>query len=159
MLIDYFPVLFQIIVAVGFAGVSLALSVVLGQSGHRTKAKDTAYECGKDPIGPTTARFSVKFYMVAMLFILFDIETVFFFLWAIVYKHMVIEEGLEVLYAMLFFVTILLVGLVYELKKRPWIGCINLSRRSRYQGRKRGILLWFHKHPIGMHRRTEKHRT
>jgi NADH-quinone oxidoreductase subunit A len=123
MLIDYFPVLFQIIVAVGFAGVSLVLSVVLGQSGRRTVEKDTAYECGKDPIGPTTARFSVKFYMIAMLFILFDIETVFFFLWAVVYKHQLTVDGLRILYAMLFFIAILLVGFAYELKKKAldWV--------------------------------------
>ena len=120
---DYFPVLFQIIVAVGFAAISLVLSVVLGQSGRRNAEKDSAYECGKDPIGPTSARFSVKFYMVAMLFILFDIETVFFFLWAVVFKQMVLEDGLRILFAMLFFVAILLVGFVYELKKKAldWV--------------------------------------
>ncbi len=122
MLIDYLPVLFEIIVAVGFAGVSLLLSVVLGQSGKRTKEKDTAYECGKDPIGPTASRFSVKFYMIAMLFILFDIETVFFFLWAVVYKQE-LANGLAILFSMLFFIAILGVGFAYELKKKAldWV--------------------------------------
>ena len=122
MLLDYFPVLFQIFVAVGFAIVSLVMSVILGQSGRRTKEKDTAYECGQDPIGPATARFSVKFYMIAMLFILFDIETVFFFLWAVVYKHQ-LQNGLGILFTMAFFVLILFVGFAYEIKKKAldWV--------------------------------------
>ena len=122
MLLDYFPVFFQIIVAIGFAAVSLILSVVLGQSGRRNKEKDTPYECGKDPIGPATARFSVKFYMIAMLFILFDIETVFFFLWAVVYRQQ-LQHGLGILFAMAFFVAILLVGFAYEIKKKAldWV--------------------------------------
>ena len=60
----------------------------MGKRGRRTHAKDQPYECGKDPIGPTHSRFSVKFYLVAMLFILFDIEVVFMYPWAVVYREL-----------------------------------------------------------------------
>ena len=81
-LAQYIPVLFLLAAAVGFAVGTLLISVLLGKFAPHTKAKDTAYECGKDPIGSNTARFSVKFYLVAMLFILFDIEVVFMYPWA-----------------------------------------------------------------------------
>jgi NADH:ubiquinone oxidoreductase subunit 3 (subunit A) len=73
---QYLPVLMLLIVAVGFAAGVLVLSVLVGYRSKHTRAKDTAYECGKDPIGEGSGRFSVKFYLVAMLFILFDIEVV-----------------------------------------------------------------------------------
>ncbi len=68
---DYVPVFLQIVLGLGFAVFTLTMSVLIGKRGRRTAAKDTAYECGKDPIGPTHSRFSIKFYLVAMLFILF----------------------------------------------------------------------------------------
>ena len=86
-LAQYIPVLMLLAAAIGFAGGTLVVSVLLGKFGKRTKAKDTAYECGKDPIGEGNARFSVKFYLVAMLFILFDIEVVFLYPWAVVYQR------------------------------------------------------------------------
>ncbi len=74
MIQEYLPVLLQIIVAIGFAASALLISVLLGKSGRRTPAKDTAYECGMIPQGEAQPRFSVKFYLVAMLFILFDLD-------------------------------------------------------------------------------------
>src|SRR5277367_697212 len=85
---DYVPVFLQIVLGLGFAVSTLGISVLIGKRGRRTVAKDTAYECGKDPIGPTHSRFSVKFYQVAMLFILFDIEVVFMYPWAVDYREM-----------------------------------------------------------------------
>ena len=70
---DYVPVFLQIVLGLGFAVFTLVASVLIGKRGRDSKAKDTAYECGKDPIGPLHSRFSIKFYLVAMLFILFDI--------------------------------------------------------------------------------------
>ncbi len=87
MLRDYLPILLQLIVAVGFAVSALVVSVLLGKTGRRTPAKDTAYECGMVPQGEAQPRFSVKFYLVAMLFILFDLEIVFMYPWAVVYKE------------------------------------------------------------------------
>ena len=87
MLRDYLPVLLQIIVAIGFAASALIVSVLLGKAGRRTPIKDSAYECGMVPIGEAQPRFSVKFYLVAMLFILFDLEIVFMYPWAVVYRN------------------------------------------------------------------------
>src|SRR5262249_24840853 len=74
MLRDYLPVLLQIIVAGLFAVSALVVSVLVGKRGKRPRAKDTAYECGMIPQGERQPRFSIKFYVVAMLFILFDLE-------------------------------------------------------------------------------------
>jgi len=79
MIRDYLPLLLQIGVAIGFAVSALLISVTLGMAGGRTRVKDTAYECGMVPEGETQPRFSVKFYLVAMLFILFDLEIVFMY--------------------------------------------------------------------------------
>ena len=116
MLQEYIPVLLQVIVAVGFAVAVLLVSVVVGKSGRRTRVKDTAYECGMVPQGEAQPRFSVKFYLVAMLFILFDLEIVFMYPWAVVYKE-TIKQGTLILWSMLSFISILMVGYVYALKK------------------------------------------
>jgi NADH-quinone oxidoreductase subunit A len=116
MLQEYLPVLLQIVVAVGFAAAVLIVSVVVGKSGRRTRVKDTAYECGMVPQGEAQPRFSVKFYLVAMLFILFDLEIVFMYPWAVVYKETVKHDTL-ILWSMFSFISILMVGYVYALKK------------------------------------------
>jgi NADH-quinone oxidoreductase subunit A len=116
MIQEYLPVLLQIIVAIGFAVSALVISVLLGKTGKRTRAKDTAYECGMIPQGEGQPRFSVQFYLVAMLFILFDLEIVFMYPWAVVYKESV-AHGSAILWSMLSFITILMVGYVYALKK------------------------------------------
>jgi NADH-quinone oxidoreductase subunit A len=116
MLREYLPVLLQIIVAVLFAGSALLVSVVVGRSGKRTRAKDTAYECGMLPQGEAQPRFSVKFYLVAMLFILFDLEIVFMYPWAVVYRDAV-KQSTIIFWSMLSFILILMVGYVYGVKK------------------------------------------
>lgn len=116
MLREYIPVLLQIVVAVGFAAAVLIVSVIVGKSGRRTRIKDTAYECGMIPQGDPQPRFSVKFYLVAMLFILFDLEIVFMYPWAVVYKD-AIKDSTVILWSMLSFISILMVGYVYALKK------------------------------------------
>lgn len=116
MLKDYLPVLLQIIVAIGFAAGALIVSVLVGKTGRRTRVKDTAYECGMVPQGEGQPRFSVKFYLVAMLFILFDLEIVFMYPWAVIYKETV-KESTFILWSMLSFISILMVGYVYALKK------------------------------------------
>ena len=123
MIRDYLPILLQAIVAVGFAASALIVSVVLGKAGRRNAIKDTAYECGMLPIGNAQPRFSVKFYLVAMLFVLFDIEVVFMYPWALVYKDM-IREGWTVFLSMFSFVFILFIGYLYAWKK----GALNWER-------------------------------
>ena len=74
----YIPLLIQVVVGIGLAAVMVTLSALVGYR-KKTRAKDTAYECGIEPTGDAQQRFSVKFYMVAMLFILFDVEAVFLY--------------------------------------------------------------------------------
>ncbi|MBA2585193.1 MAG: NADH-quinone oxidoreductase subunit A [Chthoniobacterales bacterium] len=116
MLSEYLPVLLHIVVAIGFAVSALLVSVLLGKSGRTNRTKDTAYECGMVPQGEAQPRFSVKFYLVAMLFILFDLEIVFMYPWAVVYRE-TIGADKTILWSMLSFVSILMVGYVYALKK------------------------------------------
>ena len=115
---DYLPVLLQVIVAIGFAGVALLMSVAVGRVGKRNPVKDTPYECGMIAQGEAQPRFSVKFYLVAMLFILFDIEIVFMYPWAVVYRDFIAKYGaLSILGSMVSFIVILMVGFVYAIKK------------------------------------------
>jgi NADH-quinone oxidoreductase subunit A len=116
MIREYLPILLHIVVAIGFAASALVISVILGKAGKRTATKDSAYECGMLPQGEAQPRFSVKFYLVAMLFILFDLEIVFMYPWAVVYKDSIVQSS-TILWSMLCFVTILMVGYVYALKK------------------------------------------
>ncbi len=107
------------IVAILFAGGMLLTSVVLGQKGRSAPDKDTAYECGMPTPGAARVRFAVKFYLVAMLFILFDIEVVFLYPWAVVFKSLLKDPqtGSAVFTSMLTFLGILFVGYIYALKK------------------------------------------
>jgi len=116
MLREYLPILLQVIVAILLACSALLVSVLVGKSGRRTRAKDTAYECGMLPQGETPPRFSVKFYLVAMLFILFDLEIVFMYPWAVVYRESIKQSGL-IFWSMLSFISILMIGYVYAVKK------------------------------------------
>lgn len=117
MLKDYLPVLLQIVVAVGFAASALIFSVLLGRSAKRTVVKDTPYECGMLPEMSGQPRFAVKFYLVAMLFILFDLEVVFMYPWAVVFRDFVATKGMTIFWSMLSFVAILTVGYIYAIKK------------------------------------------
>lgn len=116
MLSDYLPVFFQILMVVGFAAAILILSVVFGRSAKRNATKDTPYECGMLPIGDGSPRFSVKFYMVAMLFVIFDIEVVFMYPWALQFRDLVAKSPAALL-SMAGFAGILAVAYVYALKK------------------------------------------
>ena len=116
MIWEYLPILLQIIVAIGFAVSALVVSVLLGKTGRRTGAKDTAYECGMVAQGEAQPRFSVRFYLVAMLFILFDLEIVFMYPWAVVYREAIAQSSL-IFWSMLSFISILMVGYAYALKK------------------------------------------
>lgn len=114
---SYLPIFLQVIIAVLFAAGALITSVLLGQKGRRTPTKDSAYECGKPAIGITNPRFSVKFYVIAMLFILFDIETIFILTWALIYRE-AIPMGFGILWGMVSFIFLLLVAYIYAYKRR-----------------------------------------
>jgi NADH-quinone oxidoreductase subunit A len=114
---DYLPILLQVAIAIGFAGSALLVSLILGKTSRRNPTKDTPYECGMIAQGEAQPRFSVKFYLVAMLFILFDLEIVFMYPWAVVYRESVAANGLGILWSMMAFVGILTVGYIYALGK------------------------------------------
>ena len=116
---QYLPVLLIFVVAAGFAVGNIVLSQYIGQR-KRTRTKMMPYECGKDPVGSARERFSVKFYLIAMIFILFDIEVIFLMPWAVVFRRLASPAyGLRTLVyvEMMVFVALLLAGYVYVIKK------------------------------------------
>ena len=113
---DFAPILVQIIFASVLAGVIILASHFLGQRSRKSSIKDSAYECGIKSEGKTSTRFSVKFYVTAMLFILFDIEVLFLIPWALIYRDF-LAEGLPILGPIMFFLVVLVIGLVYEIRK------------------------------------------
>ncbi len=114
---EYLPILLQVIIAIGFAASALIFSVILGKSAKSNAAKDSAYECGMPAEGPTQPRFSVKFYLIAMLFILFDLEIVFSYPWAVVFREFIERGDHTIFWSMLSFVSVLTIGYVYAVKK------------------------------------------
>lgn len=113
----YLPILIQVILAFGVGLTILAVNHLFGQRSRLKNAiKDTAYECGVKPDGVVHTRFSVKFYVTAMLFILFDIEVVFLIPWAFVYRDFLANQ-ITILGPILFFLFVLVLGLFYEVKK------------------------------------------
>jgi len=112
----YLPILVQIVLAAVIAGGVIAASHLLGQRAKGSKIKDSAYECGIPSDGGTHTRFSVKFYVTAMLFILFDIEVVFLIPWTFVYRDF-LAHHIAILAPMLFFLGVLVLGLFYEVRK------------------------------------------
>jgi len=117
---EYIPILIVFIFVAGFAVTNIVLSAVVGKR-KDTRAKLMPYECGMDPVGSAHQRFSVKFYLIAMLFILFDIEAVFLLPWAVVFRSLSRALGdfgrAFVFFEMMIFVAVLLVGYVYVWKK------------------------------------------
>lgn len=121
---EYIGVLILGLAAVAFALGSIGASIVVGKLATRNRKlspkqgiKDTAYECGMLPEGEGNSRLSVKFYLVALLFVLFDIEAVFLFPWAAVYKDMLTQGMTVIFFSMLSFLGVLFVGWLYAVKK------------------------------------------
>lgn len=108
----WFPVLIQILVAIAVAGAMIGLSALLGRR-VRDPIKSMPYESGMKPVGSARERFSVKFYLVAMVFILFDIEAIFLYPWAVIYR----ELKLFAFFEMLLFIVLVLCGFFYIWKK------------------------------------------
>lgn len=112
MLLQYLPIAILFVAAATIAVITVVLGYLFGPK-RPTERKGETYESGMRPIGPGTRRIPVRFYMIAVLFILFDIEVIFFFPWAVVFRQL----GLFGLVEMFIFVFILLVGYVYAWKK------------------------------------------
>ncbi len=119
-LAEYLPVLLLGLLAAVFAAGTLLASIAFGKRGRRSKIKDTAYECGMLPVGKGSARFSVKFYLVAMLFILFDVEVVFLYPWAVVYQDQLAQNANLIFGSMMVFLGLFAVGFLYEIKKKAF---------------------------------------
>jgi len=109
---QYIPVVIALLLCGGIATLMTFASTLLGASKH-TAVKDEPFECGNPPSGSAWGRFSVKFYLAAILFIIFDVEVVFMYPWAVVFKQL----GMFGFVEMLVFVLILAVGLIYIIKK------------------------------------------
>ena len=138
-LYDYLPILLMFVVAAGFAVGNVVLSTFVGQR-KRTRTKLMPYECGKDPVGSARERFSVKFYLIAMIFILFDIEVIFLVPWAAVLKSMAGQGDAMRWFAyieMMIFVGLLFVGYIYIVKK----GAFDWGERARREAQGEAKLL------------------
>ena len=138
-LYDYLPILLMFVVAAGFAVGNVVLSQFVGQR-KRTRTKLMPYECGKDPVGSARERFSVKFYLIAMIFILFDIEVIFLVPWAAVFKSMAAQGDAMRWFAyieMMIFVGLLFIGYIYIVKK----GAFDWGERSRREAEAEAKLL------------------
>jgi NADH-quinone oxidoreductase subunit A len=112
----YLPFLIQAVLAAAITGLIISASVLLGQRAKHTKIKDSAYECGVASEGVVHTRFSVKFYVIALLFMLFDLEIVILVPWVLIYREF-LHQRIPILGPMLFFIFVLVLGLFYEVKK------------------------------------------
>ncbi|MGV8995228.1 MAG: NADH-quinone oxidoreductase subunit A [Flavobacterium sp.] len=110
---DYFPILMQFLLAVGFVVTTIIISGFLGPS-RKSRNKDRNFECGIESVGNARVPFSVKYFLVAILFVLFDIEVIFLYPWAVNFREM----GMEGLIKMSVFMVLLLIGFFYILKKK-----------------------------------------
>src|SRR5205085_2957994 len=131
-LYDYLPILLMFVVAAGFAVGNVLLSQFVGQR-KRTRAKLMPYECGMDPVGSARERFSVKFYLIAMIFILFDIEVIFLVPWAAVFKTLVAQGPAMrwfVYLEMMVFIGLLFVGYIYIVMKGAFDWCEKALREA-----------------------------
>ena len=112
----YLPVLVQVALGLSIPAIILAASHLFGQCAKGNYIKDKAYECGLPMEGKPHPRFAVKFYVTAMLFILFDIEVVFLVPWALVYREF-LAAGIAITAATAVFLAVLVLGLIYEFKR------------------------------------------
>jgi NADH-quinone oxidoreductase subunit A len=113
---DYLPFLIQAVLAAVITGGIIGASHLIGQRARHTKIKDSAYECGVPAEGVIHTRFSVKFYLTALLFMLFDLEVVILIPWTFIYREF-LANHIAILGPILFFIGVLVLGLIYEIKK------------------------------------------
>ena len=111
--LDYFPILMQMLLAIGFV---VAIIIISGKLGPKrsSAAKDQNFECGIESLGNARIPFSVKYFLVAILFVLFDVEVIFLYPWAVNFKDL----GIEGMIKMIIFMLLLLVGFFYIMKKK-----------------------------------------
>ena len=112
----YLPFLIQAVLAAGITAGVVAASQFFGQRAKKNRIKDSAYECGVPAEGLVHTRFSVKFYLTALLFMLFDLEVVILIPWTFIYREFLAHD-ISILGPILFFIGVLVLGLIYEVKK------------------------------------------
>lgn len=112
----YFPFLIQVVLAAGITGLVVGASHFFGQRSKHSKITDSAYECGIPSTGTFHTRFSVKFYVTALLFMLFDLEVVILVPWTFIYREFLAQQ-IPILGPILFFLGVLVLGLLYEIKQ------------------------------------------
>jgi NADH-quinone oxidoreductase subunit A len=112
----YLPFLIQAVLAAAVTGAVIGASILFGQRAKHTAIKDSAYECGVQSEGVVHTRFSVKFYVTALLFMLFDLEIVILVPWTFVYREF-LHQHIAIVGPILFFIFVLVLGLVYEIRK------------------------------------------
>jgi NADH-quinone oxidoreductase subunit A len=127
----WFPVLVQIVIAIAVAGAMIGLSALIGRR-VRDPIKFSPYESGMTPVGNARERFSVKFYLVGMVFILFDIEAIFLYPWAVVYR----QFKLFAFFEMLLFIVLVLCGFFYIIKKGVLDWSVDEERRRAEEGKR-----------------------
>ncbi|MBX7182137.1 MAG: NADH-quinone oxidoreductase subunit A [Bacteroidia bacterium] len=110
--IDFLPILFQFIAAIGFVVLTIGATHLLGPK-RKTEVKNEVFECGIESVGDARAPFSIKYFLVAILFVLFDVEVIFMYPWAANFKAL----GVQGLVEMFMFMALLLLGFFYILKK------------------------------------------
>ena len=114
--LNYIPIFMQLLLAVGFVAGTIFVSGKLGPK-RTSQSKDKNFECGIESVGNARIPFSVKYFLVAILFVLFDVEVIFLYPWAVNFK----ELGSEGLIKMIIFMTLLLIGFFYVIKKKALV--------------------------------------
>jgi NADH-quinone oxidoreductase subunit A len=109
---DYFPIILQLLAAIGFVGLTMLATHLVGPK-RKTKDKLETFECGIEQQGDARAPISIKYFLVAILFVLFDVEVIFMYPWAVNFREM----GMQGLVEMFVFIGLLLAGFVYIIKK------------------------------------------
>ena len=142
-LMDYAPIALMFLVAIGFAGSQLLVTQLIGPR-KRTAIKLMPYECGKDPVGSARDRYSIKFYTVAVIFLLFDIEVLFIIPFAVAFKSLLRQEqtsgiafGTIAFIEILVFIATLVVGYIYVWKK----GTFDWGLQARAEAREEAKLM------------------
>lgn len=116
VLSDYLPIVIQAVVAIGFVIVMVSLTHLLGPK-SRGKSKLENFECGIESEGNARMPFSVKYFLTAILFVLFDVEVIFMYPWAVNFKYFLAELGAQAFFSMFLFIGLLLLGFIYIIKK------------------------------------------
>jgi NADH-quinone oxidoreductase subunit A len=114
--VNYLPIIIQMLVAVGFVVTTMLVTHMVGPK-RKTKDKLTPFESGIEVVGNARTPVSIKYFLVAILFVLFDVEVIFMYPWAVNFRHMVQANGVSSLIEMLIFMATLLLGFIYVIKK------------------------------------------